>query len=76
MYTLKYVRYIHELSRKLISVRKFEKTDFSVKIGNGVLKLVEGALFSIKGSERNITTREVIKGLNSFISFVKADHTQ
>jgi hypothetical protein len=78
VYTLKDVRYIPELSRNLISVGRLEKDDFTGKIGNGMLKMIKGALVSIKGIKKNdiyITIGEVIRDVNSSISSTKIDHT-
>ncbi|XP_022858084.1 uncharacterized protein LOC111379009 [Olea europaea var. sylvestris] len=53
VYTLKDVRYIPELSSNLILVGRLEKNDFTDKIGNGTLKMINGALVSIKGTKKN-----------------------
>lgn len=58
---------------------RLEKADFTGKIGNGISKLIKGALVSIKEIRKNdiyITTAEVMRGSNSSISSAKADHIQ
>ncbi|KAL2491142.1 CCHC-type domain-containing protein [Abeliophyllum distichum] len=78
VYTLNDVRFIPELSRNLISVGQLERIGFTGKIGNGMLKLMKGALVTCKGTRRNeiyLTTGEVIRGLDSSISSTKIDYT-
>ncbi|KAA0054900.1 putative Ty-1 copia retrotransposon [Cucumis melo var. makuwa] len=47
------VRYVAELKRNLISLGELDRSGYTIKFENGIMKLTEGSLVKLKGTLRN-----------------------
>ncbi|TYK13957.1 AP-1 complex subunit mu-2-like [Cucumis melo var. makuwa] len=47
------VRYVPELKRNLISLGELDRSGYTIKFGNGVMKVTKGSLVKLRGALRN-----------------------
>ncbi|KEH40324.1 hypothetical protein MTR_1g027280 [Medicago truncatula] len=52
-FLLRYVRFVPELMRNLISLNMFDSLDYCIRIEYGVYEISHGALITLKGSKMN-----------------------